>query len=134
MGYACRILQSHPEADREVVEAAAMLHDIGIPEALRKHGSSAGPFQELEGEPIARGILEQLLAPAAFSETVAAMVASHHSPGEIETIEFDILWDADWLVNLPEEFPGADAAERRKHIARIFRTAAGHALAQKLLI
>ena len=43
-----------------VVRAAAVLHDIGIREAERKHGSSAGKYQEVEGPPIARRILEKL--------------------------------------------------------------------------
>ena len=41
-----------------MVRAAAILHDIGIHEAERKHGSSSGRLQELEGPPIARAILE----------------------------------------------------------------------------
>lgn len=36
-------------ADRDTVRAAAMVHDIGIPDAERKYGSAAGPYQELEG-------------------------------------------------------------------------------------
>ena len=43
--------------DPNVVVAAAVLHDIGIREAERKYGSSAGIYQEIEGPPIARGIM-----------------------------------------------------------------------------
>jgi hypothetical protein len=130
-GYACRILESQPEADREVVEAAAMLHDIGIPEAERKHGSAAGPLQELEGPPVARAILERLGAPPKLCDQVAAIVGSHHSPGEVETLEFDILWDADGLVNLPTEQPQVTRAERERTIESVFRTAAGRRLARE---
>jgi hypothetical protein len=131
-GFARQILESHPEADREVVEAAAMLHDIGIPEAERKHGSAAGPFQEREGPPIARAILGRLDAEQRVCDQVAAIIASHHSPGEVETLEFDILWDADWLVNLPEAQPELSGAERERTIERTFHTAAGRRLARKL--
>lgn len=130
--YARQILESQPEADREVVEAAAMLHDIGIPEAERKHGSAAGPLQELEGPPVARAILAGLNAAPQLCEQVAAIVASHHSPGEVNTLEFDILWDADWLVNLPHEQPQLSGAERERIIERVFRTEAGRRQAREL--
>ena len=43
-----------------VILPSAYLHDIGIKEAERKHNSSAARFQELEGPPVAREILERL--------------------------------------------------------------------------
>ncbi len=131
LAFARQILE-HETADRTVVEAAAMLHDIGIPEAERKHGSAAGPYQELEGPPVAREILERLGADAPLVEEVARMIASHHSPGEVETPEFDVLWDADWLVNLPEEHPEMGAAEPDRLIERIFHTESGRTLARKM--
>ena len=45
LGHAEAILATEPAADAEVVTAAAILHDIGIQEAERKHGSSAGRWQ-----------------------------------------------------------------------------------------
>ena len=44
--------------DSIVVIASALLHDIGIQEAERKYGSSAGKCQEIEGPPMTRGIME----------------------------------------------------------------------------
>ena len=55
--YAERILTHEVDTERDIVIAAAVLHDIGIPEAVRKHGSAAARYQELEGPPIARGIM-----------------------------------------------------------------------------
>ena len=60
LGHAERIL-SKEEADPLVVKAAAILHDIGIQAAERKHGSNAGPYQEQEGPSIAREILGQFV-------------------------------------------------------------------------
>ena len=131
LDFARRILE-HETARRTVVEAAAMLHDIGIPEAERKHGSAAGPYQELEGPPVAREILGGLGADGPLVEEVARMIASHHSPGEVLTPEFDILWDADWLVNLPDEHPGMKPEKRARLIERIFHTATGRRLARQM--
>ena len=130
--YALSILHGEPRADEMIVEAAAMLHDIGIPEAERKHGSAAGEWQELEGPPVAREILTGLGADEAFIVEVCRLIASHHSPGEVETIEFDCLWDADWLVNLPEVHGEVADEKRLALVERIFRTATGKRIARKL--
>ena len=59
--------------DADVVVAAAILHDVGIPVALRKHGSAEGRWQELEGPPIAREILHKMpLAPEQVEHVCAS--------------------------------------------------------------
>ena len=82
-----------------VVVAAAILHDIGIPAAERKHGSAAAKHQEAEGPPIARRILEEAGLDESDTEHVCKIVASHHSGGLIDTPEFRAVWDADVIVN-----------------------------------
>ncbi len=133
LDFARRIL-AQEKGDRDVVEAAAMLHDIGIPEALRRHGSSAGPYQEKEGVPIAREILERLGAPAELTEHVCGIVGSHHSLGEVETPEFAVIWDADGLVNFPREHDSPDREGRAKRITSIFQTARGRELAREIFL
>jgi HD superfamily phosphodiesterase len=117
------------DADAQVVLAAAVLHDVGIPAAIAKHGSAAGPHQEAEGPPVARHILHRLSFDAERIDHVCRIIGSHHSARGIDTPEFRILWDADWLVNFPGEWPGGSDAELRKRIDRIFKTPAGRRLA-----
>jgi hypothetical protein len=116
--------------DRPTVQAAAILHDIGIQEAERKHGSSAGRYQEIEGPPIARRILAKLGFDRQTSDHVCRIVGSHHSAKDIDTPEFRIVWDADWLVNIPDEHPGASHEKLTALIARVFKTSKGRELAQ----
>ena len=52
LNYAEKI-QAATGGDPLVVRAAAILHDIGIHEAEKKHGSAAGKYQEIEGPAIA---------------------------------------------------------------------------------
>ena len=103
LGYSDELLDSE-EGSSLVVRAAAVLHDIGIHEAERKHGSPAGRYQEIEGPPIARGIMEAAGLDEDVIDHVCRIVANHHSARDIDTPEFRIVWDADWLVNIPEEF------------------------------
>ncbi len=120
--------------DMDVVIAAAVLHDIGIHEAERKYGSSAGKYQEIEGPPIARGIMGNLGMETDLINHVCRIVGSHHTGRDIDTLEFRILWDADWLVNIPDEFPILSPQKLKSLIERVFKTDAGKTKALELYI
>ena len=133
--HAIRVLEAAQEilrgeaANPRIVVAAALLHDIGIQEAERTHGSAAGRYQELEGPPIARRILEASGFAELDIQHICRIVGSHHSGGDIDTPEFRVLWDADWLINLPDEGGARSDDELRAFIERVFRTATGRAMA-----
>jgi len=88
--------------DRDVVVAAAVLHDIGIHAAEKKYGSNAGKYQEIEGPPIARRILKKINFPLDKIEEVLEMIAYHHTPGIVKTQNFKTLYEADCRVNRGE--------------------------------
>ncbi|MBR3742225.1 MAG: phosphohydrolase, partial [Clostridia bacterium] len=53
----CKLIASLECVDghtAEVLEAAALVHDIGIPVCNQKYGSHPGNLQEKEGPPLAR--------------------------------------------------------------------------------
>ncbi len=120
--------------DYAVVIAAAVLHDIGIPEAERKFGSAAGHHQEREGPPVARQILDRLEAAPALIEEVCEIIAHHHTPGKVRTHNFGILHDADWLVNLGDEYDIEDPTKLRSVIDRVFLTRSGRELAAETFL
>ena len=128
MDYAEQI-QAVEGGDPLVVKAAGILHDIGIHQAERKHGSAAGQFQEIEGPPIAEEILKRHdILPEAIEHT-CKIIANHHSAKNIDTLEFHIIWDADWLVNLQDETPALSPAQWIERINKIFKTPTGQQLA-----
>ena len=113
-------LEGLDPAVQEVLEAAAVVHDIGIHPAERKYGRSDGPLQELEGPPMARELLSQLGWEEAAIDRVAFLVGHHHTYTEIDGIDYQILVEADFLVNL---FEGGRSAEAQREVyRRIFRT------------
>jgi hypothetical protein len=120
--------------DPLVVRAAAILHDIGIHEAERKYGSSGGKHQEIEGPPIACEILSKCDIPPDAAEHISRIIANHHSARDIDTTEFRIVWDADWLVNIPVDFPDATKERLREIIEKTFRTNEGHKIAEELFL
>jgi HD superfamily phosphodiesterase len=91
------------DIQREIVELAAILHDIGIHEAEKKYQSTAGKYQELEGPPIARQILMARKIPTEMIERVCYLIGNHHSYTKIDNRDFQILVEADFLVNIFED-------------------------------
>jgi len=108
IGHATRVaryaqkIAAEEKADLAVALCAAYLHDIGIHEAERKHGSSAARYQEEEGPPLAREILAGLGADEELIEEVCDIVGHHHHPRAEETANFKAVYDADRIVNLEE--------------------------------
>ncbi len=131
--YAAELL-AYIDADPVLTLTAAYLHDIGIPEAERKHNSSAGNWQELEGPPIAREILAELNAEDSFAELVAAIVANHHTRDGVNSPEFRIVWDADALVNFAEMLPSKSEEQRENILQDHMATEAGFRIARRIFI
>jgi hypothetical protein len=131
--YAERI-QAIEGGDETVVTAAAILHDIGIHQAERKYNSSAGKYQEIEGPPIAEKILNDISFDSERIGHVCKIIANHHSAKNIDTLEFRVIWDADWLVNIPDECGEMSVDKLKGFIDRIFKTNTGRQIAKDLYL
>jgi HD superfamily phosphodiesterase len=119
-----------------VILSASYLHDIGIKEAEKKYQSTAAKYQEEEGPPIAREILSRLGAKEELIEEVCDIIAHHHHPRPEETLNFEVLYDADMITNLEEQ--QKERAGRSERILGIiekaFLTESGANLAKKVLL
>jgi putative nucleotidyltransferase with HDIG domain len=132
--YAERIVKQEG-GDPAVVLSAAYLHDIGIKEAERKYNDSDVHHHEEEGPSIARQILERLKARQELIEEVCDIIGHHHHPRQQEALNFQIVYDADLIVNLEErqkEGP-VEEGDLGSSIDREFLTAGGRELARKVL-
>jgi HD superfamily phosphodiesterase len=142
IGHATRVARYAERIGREeqgnlaVILTSAYLHDIGIKEAERKHDSTAARYQEEEGPPIAREILERLGAKAELIEEVCDIVGHHHHPGEEESTNFKSVYDADLIANLEEKVKESpmDREELAGMIQQAFLTESGRLLAEKILL
>ena len=115
-------LEKLDDKNRLIVKLSGILHDIGIKEAERKYNSSAGPYQEKEGPAIAKQIMEKYPIDTEIIERVCHIVGHHHSYGKIDGPDFQILVEADFLVNIYEdEMDGQAVASIR---SKYFKTKA----------
>jgi hypothetical protein len=129
-----RAIREAEGGDEGIVVAAALLHDVGIKIAEERHNSSAGLHQERYGPPLARKIMERLEMALDDIDHVCDIIADHHSGKRMDTPEFRILWDADWLVNIPDEFDLSDSEKIARIIGRVFKTDTGRKTAERLFL
>ena len=135
-GYANQLHKTEG-GDPLVVKAGALYHDIGIPEARRVHGSSAGKYQEIEGPPIARKILNQLGVAPESVDHICRIIANHHTAHDeptVKTVEFQIVWDADGRVNHARRKLGSSDEEISRKIEQLFRTPSGKKMAREMFV
>lgn len=107
----------------EILEIAAIVHDIGIKAAVEKHGSSGGKYQELEGPPVAEEMLSGLGYAQHVIDRVCYLVGHHHTYQNIDGIDCQILIEADFLVNMFED--NMTEERIRAVLEKIFRTETG---------
>ncbi len=128
----CRLIalsENIEEKTLQILEIAALMHDIGIKISEMKYHSSAGNYQQTEGPPEAMKILDELGVATDVSERVCYLIGHHHTYKEISGIDYQILIEADFLVNAyEEEMNAAQIVSMRK----LFRTQTGSALLEKL--
>jgi HD superfamily phosphodiesterase len=87
----------------EVLELTALLHDIGIHMAEKKYGKCTSQDQEKEGPPIAREIMKSLSFSEDKIDRVCFVISKHHTFTAVDGIDFQLLVEADFLVNSSED-------------------------------
>ena len=92
------------EETQFILESAALVHDIGIRASEKKYGHQNGKLQEQEGPAVARELLMRL---GGFTdqqiERICWLVGHHHTYHVCEDLDYQILIEADFLVNLYED-------------------------------
>lgn len=115
-----------------VLEAAAIVHDIGIHISEQKYGCCDGKHQEQEGPAEARKLLQQT---GCFSDAqidrVCWLVGHHHTYSHVESIDHRILLEADFLVNVYEDNLSKKGAVNFRN--NVFRTPTGISLLNAML-
>ena len=112
------------------LDVASVVHDIGIKNSEKKYGYNTGKTQEKEGPPEAEKLLIPLTDDAAFIERVCYLVGHHYTYSNIDGMDYQILVEADFLVNLYEDKEHIKAV--RSAYEKIFRTQSGRKLCKEI--
>lgn len=116
----------------ETVELAAIVHDIAIPLCREKYGNASGPLQELEGPALARDFLRKLGCSTEKAERIAYLVGHHHTLDGVDGIDWQILLEADFLVNADEGDLSRGAIESM--LGSVYKTGTGKRLLSSLYL
>jgi HD superfamily phosphodiesterase len=106
-----------------ILETTAVVHDIGIKISEEKYQSSAGHYQQIEGPAIAEAMLSELGYEKEFIDRVSYLIAHHHTYHDIIGSDYQILVEADFLVNLQEDNVSTQGIKKVKE--NIFKTGTG---------
>ena len=112
---------------QKILDLAAILHDIGIRPSEEKYGRCDGKLQEQEGPAYAMQLLKE------FSEVteeerdrICYLIGHHHTYQNVEGMDYQILLEADFLVNAYEDELPREAILTFKQ--KVFRTETGKRL------
>ncbi|MCM1282437.1 MAG: HD domain-containing protein [Roseburia sp.] len=113
-----------------ILEATAYTHDIGIRPAEEKYGRSDGKLQEQEGPTVAQKMLSEVGIENYMIERICYLIGHHHTYDHVDGIDYQLLIEADFLVNLYEDGTGHKGIE--KAYQNIFRTESGKKLCRTM--
>lgn len=106
-----------------VLEVAAIIHDIACPLCREKYGRADGHLQEIESAPLVRAFLADTGLSEAEIDRVAFLVSHHHTIEGIRGLDYQILIEADYIVNAMENNYSRENITRFRD--RVMRTEAG---------
>ncbi len=123
-------LESLSKDELFTLEVASIVHDIGIKNSELKYHSTAGKYQEVEGVPEAKKLLETLGFEKSVIDRVCYLVGHHHTYENIQGADYQILVEADFLVNLFEDDNSIESVKSVK--SKIFKTKTGTLLLENI--
>ncbi len=115
-----------------IVDLAALLHDIGIKQAEKKYHSNSGHYQEIEGPAIARKILSELDLDNETIERVCFIIGHHHSYQKIDGLDFQVVVEADFLVNIHGDAMEKNTIEQIR--TQYFKTSSGISMIESMYL
>lgn len=117
---------------QEILEVAALLHDIACPLCREKYGNTYGPLQEKEGTILAAEFLKDSGFSQEFIDRIVFLVGHHHTTDTVDGLDYQILLEADYLVNADESNHSHEQIEAM--LKTVFRTETGIALLKSIYL
>lgn len=131
-GYAKTIgrLENLDEKTQLTLEVAAIVHDIACPLCREKYGTARGDLQEKEGFGLSKEFLADTDLERDIIDRVSFLVGHHHTLAGVDGIDWQILLEADYLVNADE---GGQTKEKiLACMENVFKTKSGISLLKSM--
>lgn len=106
-----------------ILEIAAIIHDIACPLCREKYGNTNGNYQEQEGIALAQDFLFDIALPDEMKKRIVYLVGHHHTYTGVDGMDYQILLEADFIVNANESKMSLEAIRIARN--RIFKTETG---------
>lgn len=119
-------------ATQEILEMAAVVHDIACPLCREKYGNTNGKHQEEESAPLVDTFFSELPVGDLNIERIKWLVTHHHTYTNIDGMDYQILLEADFLVNAGESNYSLDMIENA--CKKFFRTHTGTQLLKSMYL
>ena len=117
---------------QNILEIAAILHDIACPLCREKYGNTNGKHQEIEGAPLAKDFLKESGLSCKVIERISYLVGHHHTYTNIDGLDYQILLEADYIVNADESKYSKENIENT--LKMIFKTKTGTRLLKSIYL
>ena len=117
---------------QETLEITAVIHDIACPLCREKYGNTSGKHQEEESAPLVAEFFKDVPAGELDVERITWLVTHHHTYTNVEGMDYQILLEADFLVNAGESEYSKQAIEN--FCRKVFRTEAGTHLLKSMFL
>ena len=117
---------------QKITEIAAIVHDIACPLCREKYGNTSGKHQEEESAPLVAEFFKDVPAGELDVERITWLVTHHHTYTNVEGMDYQILLEADFLVNAGESEYSKLAIEN--FCRKVFRTEAGTHLLKSMFL
>lgn len=114
------------ERTQETLELSAVVHDIACPLCRKKYGNTNGKAQESEGRILAGEFYQEFPIPEEERDRIVFLVSHHHTYTGVDGRDWQILLEADFLVNADES--AMDECAIRAFEKNVFRTRTGLSL------
>lgn len=117
---------------QKITEIAAIVHDIACPLCRNKYGNTNGKYQEAEGPALTESFLADTGLTREEIARIAYLVGHHHTYEGVEGLDYQILLEADYLVNADEsDYSRENILHMRD---TVFQTKTGTALLESIYL
>ena len=118
------VLEWLDETTQKILDIASIMHDIGIRPSEEKYGRCDGKLQEQEGPAYARTMLQEFAeVTPEMVDRICYLIGHHHTYTNVDGDDYQILLEADFLVNSFEDELKKEAVITFRD--KIFRTKTG---------